>query len=320
MIDHVIIMASSPSRGMESLTRTRPKAMLPLVGTPMIGRVMDGYYKAGIRRFTVVVGEQEGAVAAWLSSQWHSDIRLQFAPQGHQRGTASTLFATRSLIDGPVIVAPCDVLVPEEHVKRLAGYFESHPSDAGVLSLFYAPDDVSQGTSVFLDPRGNVMYLSETPVGAHQDNMIALPVYGFTPKILEYLDRVPLEEGSGERAMASGIQSMIDSGQVVGALETGWRIHLDIPDDILTASILLMAQYDQPVLNSPIPDSVKIIPPIHIDPGVSVSASAKLGPNVYLESGTVVGANTTISEAIVLARRIGPGKSIQREVVNQDRI
>jgi len=319
MIDHVIVMAASPGHGMEALTRTRPKAMLPLVGMPMIARVMDGYYKAGIRRFTVVVGETEGAAAAWLSTQWHSDIRLQFAPQGHQRGTAATLFATRGLIDGPVIVAPCDVLVPEEHVKQLALYFETHPGDSVVLSLFYAPDDQEQGIGVFLDPRGNVMYISEVPTGAHQDNMTALPVYGFTPHVLEYLDRVPVKEESGERVMATTIQSMIDGGQVVGGLETGWRTHLNEPDDILTASILLMARYDHAVLNSPIPDTVKIVPPVHIDPGVTVVAGAEIGPNVYLEAGTVIGANTIISESVVLARRIGAGKNIQREVVYQDR-
>ncbi len=320
MIDHVIIMAAGPSRGMESLTRTRPKAMLPLLGMPMIARVMDDYYKAGIRRFTVVVGEQEGAAAAWLSTQWHKDIQLQFAPQGHQRGTASTLFATRGLIDGPVIIAPCDVLVPEEHVKRLAIYFETHPSDAAVLSLYYAPDDIAFGASVFLDPRGNVMYISETPTGAHQGNMTALPVYAFTPKVLEYLDRVPVKEESGERVMASAIQSMIDSGQVVGALETGWRVRLNEPEDILTACILLMARYEQPVLESAIGDNVTIIPPVHVDSGVTIGSGSKLGPNVYLETGTVIESNTAISESVILARRIGSGKSIAREVVSKDRL
>lgn len=319
MIDHVIVMASSTSHGMEALTRTRPKAMLPLVGMPMIARVMDGYYKAGIRRFTVVVGEKEGAAAAWLSTEWHPDVKLQFAPQGHQRGTAATLFATRALIDSPVIVAPCDVLVPEEHVKKLALYFETHPSDAAVLSLFYAPDEIGLGASVFLDPRGNVMYISETPTGAHQDSMTALPVYGFTPHVLEYLDRVPVKEESGERVMATAIQSMIDDGQVVGALETGWRTHINVPDDILTASILLMAGYEAPVVKSKLPDAVTLVPPVHIDAGVAISAGAVIGPNVYLETGTVIGPNTKITDSVILARRIGAGVTIEREVVYQDR-
>ncbi len=319
MIDHVIVMAATPSRGMEPLTRTRPKAMLPLLGKPMIARVMDGYYSAGIRRFTVVVGEKEGDLAAWLSSEWRKDVRLQFAMQGFERGTASTLFATRASIDGPFIIAPCDILVPEEHVHHLTRYFDTHPSDSAALSLFYAPDDKGEEASVFLDPRGNVMYISETPTFAHQDYMTALPVYAFTQKVLGYLDRVPIKEDSGERVLATAIQMMIDDGGVVGAVEIGWRIRLSDPEDLLTATILLMARQQEPVLNSPLPGTVKITPPVVVDAGVVVNSDVELGPNVYLEKGTVIGSGAHLSETVVLARRIAAGKVIEKEVVYQDR-
>jgi NDP-sugar pyrophosphorylase family protein len=320
VIDHVIVMAATPGRKMERLTATRPKAMLPILGKPMIAWVMEGYYKAGIRRFTVVVGEQDGSVAGWLSSNWHKDARLTFAPQGPQRGTASTLYATRSLIDGPFLIAACDILLPEEHTGQLAAYFDTHPSDVAALSLFYAPDDVSSGANVLLDPRGNVVYISEAPTGGHQDNMTALPVYAFTPAILGYLDRVPVVEQSGERALAAGIQLMIDDRMVVGALETGWRIKLNDPEDILTANILLMAQESLPVLNSPIPPTARVIPPVHIDPGVMIGQGATLGPNVYIETGSVIGANASIVESVILGVRIGAGQSIHREVVDQERV
>lgn len=320
MIDHVIVMAAAPGRQFDRLTTSRPKVILPILGKPLIAWVMDGYYKAGIRRFTVVVGEKEGGVAAWLSANWHSDAKLSFAMQGPQRGTASTLFATRSLIDRPFLIASCDVLIPEEHAGRLASYFDSHPRDVAALSLFYAPDEVARGATVFLDPRGNVMYISETPAGAHQGHMTALPVYAFTPAILEYLDRLPVSEQSGERAVAAGIQMMIDDGKVVGALEAGWRISLDEPGDILTACILLMARYEKSVLSSDIPESAMITAPVHVDPGVVVGANVSLGPNVYLETGTVIGANSILREAVILGTRIGAGKIVEGEVVSKERV
>jgi len=319
VIDHVIVMAAAPSRKMERLTRSRPVAMLPILGQPTIAWAMDGYYKAGIRRFTVVVGEREGSVAEWLFSNWHKDVRLGFAPQGPQRGTASTLYATRSLIDGPFLITSCDILLPEEHVEKLAGYFDTHPSDVAALNLFYAPDDISSEANVLLDPRGNVVYLSEQPTGGHQDNMTALPVYAFTPAILDYLDKVPVLEQSGERALAAGIQLMIDDHMVVGALETGWRIRVNDPDDLLTANILLMAHDGLPVLNSPIPPTAKVTPPVHVDAGVMIGAGVSLGPNVYIETGSIIGANARISESVILGVRIGAGQTIHHEVVNRER-
>jgi bifunctional UDP-N-acetylglucosamine pyrophosphorylase/glucosamine-1-phosphate N-acetyltransferase len=319
MIDHAIIMAASPSRRMESLTRTRPKAMLPLVGKPLIAHVMERFYQAGVRRFTVVVGENEGSAVMWLTSAWHTDADLRFAPQGHRRGTASTLFATRHLIDRSFLIASCDNLVPQDHVAHLASYFDTHPRDAAVLTLYYAPTEITESAGVLLDPRGGVMVISENPIGAHQGYMAALPVYGFTPKVLSYLDRVPVAEESGERALAAAMQMMIDDGELVGAVEAPGRIRVDTPSDLLAANVKLMGELPEPVLLSDIPASTEIRPPVYVDAGVVIGRDARLGPNVYLERGTVVGQGTTILNAVVLGRRIGPGKTIEGEVVKDDR-
>lgn len=319
MIEHIIVMAASPSRGMESLTRTRPKAMLPILGKPMIAWVMDAYYKADIRQFTVVVGEQEGSVVEWLTTQWHRDVQLRFAPQGIQRGTASTLYATRSLIDAPFIITSCDNLVPEEHIVRLAWYFESHSSDVAVLSLLYSPDEAPETAGVLLDPRGNVMYISEKPIGAHQDFMTTLPVYGFTPEILNYLDRVPVMEEIGGRVLATAIQMMIDDKKVVGAVQADWRIRFETPQDLLNANMHFLHQQLEPCLLSELPPSVQVTPPVYVDTGVVVNNGAQIGPNVYLESGTIIGADSTVKDAVVLGRQIGHNQHIEGQLVSTDR-
>jgi NDP-sugar pyrophosphorylase family protein len=318
MIEHVIVMAASPGRKMEALTETRPKAMLPILGKPIVSWVMDSYYKAGIRRFTVVVGEREGDVAGWLTSNWHSDVKLSFALQGHQRGTASALFATRNFIDGPFIVASCDVILPDEQIGRLASYFDSHPSDIAALNLFYAPDQVMEGAAVLLGPRGDVLYISEQPTGAHQDYMTALPVYAFTPRVLDYLDNVPVVGQSGKRVLTAAIQVIIDDRGIVGALEAGWCIRLDEPEDLLTANTLLMAKYEESVVQSTIPETVEITPPVHIDPGVQIGNGVKLGPNVYLESGSIIGSNAKLSDVVVLGAEVDTGQKLERQVISEN--
>ncbi|MBN1428642.1 MAG: NTP transferase domain-containing protein [Anaerolineae bacterium] len=318
MIEHVIVMAASSGRKLESLTRTRPKAMLPLLGKPLVAWVMDSYYKAGIRRFTVVVGEREGDVAGWLTSNWYSDVKLSFALQGHQRGTASALFATRAFIDGPFIAASVDVILPDEQIARLAGYFDTHPSDIAVLNLFYAPDQIMEGAAVLLGPRGNVLYISEQPTGAHQDYMTALPVYGFTPRVLDYLDNVPVVGQSGKRVLPTAIQVIIDDQGVVGALEAGWCMRLNEPADLLKANTLLMSKYEESIVQSHLPESAEITPPVHIDPGVKIGNGVKLGPNVYLESGSTIGSNAVLQDVVVLGAEVDAGQRIERQVIGED--
>ncbi|MBN1122522.1 MAG: NTP transferase domain-containing protein [Anaerolineae bacterium] len=320
MIDHAIIMAASPSRRMEPLTRTRPKAMLPVLGKPIIERVMRSYYNCGIRRFTVVVGEKEGSVVEWLSTKWYADADISFAPQGHRRGTASTLFATRKLIDGPFMIASCDNLVPESHVEKLSQYFSTHPSSEAALTLFYAPDEIVEAAGVLLDPRGHVMIISEEPLGAHQDYKTALPIFCFKPTILDYLDKVQVKEQSGESVLSEAIQLMIDDKFLVGALETQERHRLDTPEDLRLANVQMMAALNESAILSEIPKSTKIVPPVHIDPGVTVGKNVKLGPNVYLEAGSRIREGCVIRESVILGRQIGPNNKIDGEIIKGDRL
>lgn len=320
MIEHVVVMAASPSRRMEALTRTRPKAMLPVLGKPIVARVMEDFYRAGIRRFTVVIGEKEGSVAMWLKERWYVDASLAFAPQGHRRGTLSALFAVRDLLDEPFIITSCDNLVPADHIRQLSHYFESHPGDAAVLSLYYAPEEIVESAGVLLDPRGHVMYISEQPTGVHQDFRTALPIYGFRPDVFAYLERVPVREESGGRMLAMAIQTMIDDGENVGAIEVSERLRIDTPDDLLAACIALMNRSGTPALLSELPRTVEVIPPVVVDVGVTVANHVTLGPNVYLETGSRVGANASLKNALVLGRNVGAGQHIDGEIIDEDRV
>lgn len=318
MIDHVIIMAAAPDHRLASLTRTRPAAMLPVVGRPLIARVMDDYYQAGARRFTVVVGETDGSVVTWLQTHWHADAALAFAPQGHLRGTASTLFAVRHLITGPFLLTSFDILAAG-HAAALLGSFDAYPRDAAVLSLSAAETGMRGGTNVLLNPRGHVLMITEEPLEATQHGLTALPIYALTPLVLDYLDRVTAEAGSGQHRLTVALQAMIDDGLLIGGLQTGAVQHVDSPPALLAASCALLSQQRHPALWSSLPLSVKVANSVTVDPGVQVGEGAMLGPNVYLERGTTVGERAMLHDAIVLGRRIGAEVTIENEVVNEDR-
>lgn len=318
MIDHVVVMAAPPSQNMGFLIRTRPKGMLPVLGRPLIARALEPYYRAGIRHFTLVVGEKEGSIVAWLSEKWYPDARLTFAPQGHRRGTASTLFAARKLVQDRFIITSCDILLPESHAGALAHYFDTYRSDTAVLSLGKAQKLPHQGAGVLRDPRGRVLFVSEDPIAAHQDYMTALPVYGFTPHVLAYLDRVPVKEQSGEHAITSAIQMMIDDGQSIGAVETPAYTGLDAPDDLFKTNLDWLAAAGQGALLSEIPASARIIQPVHVDPGVMIEPEAQIGPLVYLETGTVVERGARLARSVILGRRIGKGRTVENMLVKED--
>lgn len=319
MIDHVVVMAALPNHQLGSLTRTRPVALLPVVGRPLIARVMDAYYHAGARRFTVVVGETEGSVVTWLQEHWRDDAELSFAPQGHRRGTASTLFAARHLIHSPFVLAPCDILIAGEYAEALLRGFDAYPRDAAILSLSAAEPAEPNGANVLLNPRGQVMLVTERPLEATQHGLNALPIYALTPLVLDYLDRVTVEAGSGQHPLTVALQGMIDDGLLVGGVQTDSAQRVDSPQALRAANIAILSKQKHPALWSSLPPSVKVANSVAVDPGVQVGEGVELGPNVYLERGTTVGAGARLSNTVVLGRRIGPGVVVEDNVVNEDR-
>src|SRR5260221_1116195 len=75
-INQAIIVASVHGPQLAQLTRDRPKAMLPVLGKPIVIRLMDRMHEAGIQHFIVVVGEEDGSLASYLSGGWVPDAKV----------------------------------------------------------------------------------------------------------------------------------------------------------------------------------------------------------------------------------------------------
>lgn len=57
-----IVLAASRGEGLESMTRERPKVMLPVAGTPLLRRLVDKFKRQNINNITVVTGYKPEAI------------------------------------------------------------------------------------------------------------------------------------------------------------------------------------------------------------------------------------------------------------------
>ncbi len=126
VIQQAVILAAGRGTRLGLLTKDRPKSMLPVLGKPMMARVMDRLREAGIRRFVVVIGDQEGAIAAYLTSSWHPETETKFAIQAMPTGTVDALRLAAAHIDGPFLVTSVDNLTSTEHVSATHRAFQRH--------------------------------------------------------------------------------------------------------------------------------------------------------------------------------------------------
>lgn len=313
-----MILAAGRGTRLGELTKDRPKSMLPILGRPIMVRVMDRMREAGIRRFVVVIGEQEGAIASYLLHSWYPDAEVKFAVQPVPTGTVDALKLALPWIDGPFLLSSVDNLTSAQHVVNLVQTFNASDGGVATLSLLPArPEQIRVSSGVVIDGE-RIAAIEEKPAeprGAHA----AIMLYAFAPEILSYLDRVPVSV-RGEREIASAIQLAIADGRLVTYVVTDSRLHLTREADLLAINKVFFAEGRDTHILSEIPASVTIVPPVRIDPNVSVGHAVRLGPNVYLESGSSVGDGAVLENTLVLARAVVPAGSRCSEEIIDSRV
>jgi glucose-1-phosphate thymidylyltransferase len=296
MIEQAVILTIGRGMRLGSLTKDRSRAMLPVLGKPLVVRVMDRLREAGIKRFVVVVGEHEGGVVSYLNSSWVPDAKVSFVLQTEPRGMAHALSLAASKLDSAFLLASIDHLTPMTQVQQLLKRFDDYRGDMVLSSISTLPDET---------PRGAVLTTKGSQVTAIADRAIehrehvAFMLYACGRRILDYImPRTPITYADPE--LSAPIQALINDGGQVTFANSEWHLPLTDERDLLAINRRFLREGRDAHILSELPASVHIIPPVRIDPRVSIGLNAKIGPNVYLESGASVGHDAVIWDSVVL--------------------
>src|SRR5512137_558576 len=100
-----VILAAGEGKRVRPLTRSRPKAMIPVANRPIIEYVIEALLKNGIRDIVVVVGYREEEVTRFLNQL---EIPIEVVVQTKQLGTAHALLCAESKISGDFLLLPAD--------------------------------------------------------------------------------------------------------------------------------------------------------------------------------------------------------------------
>ncbi len=316
MIQQAVILAAGRGTRLGLLTKDRPKSMLPVLGKPIMARIMDRMRDAGIKRFVVVIGEHEGAIASYLSSSWYPDAEIKFVLQGIPTGTVDALLLAAHHLDGPFLLTSVDNLTSPGHVKNLIDTFNRGEDHMATLSLLPAtPEQIRRSSGVVIE--GDLITAIEEKPDQPCGSYAGIMLYAFGLRIFDYLPRVKVS-ARGEREIATGIHIGIQDGQKVSYVITDWRLHLTNELDLLAINRQFLQEGRDTHILSEIPGTVHIVPPVRIDPNVTVGQAARIGPNVYLESGATIGPEAVLEDTVVLSGATVPaGEHCHGEIIDR---
>jgi UDP-N-acetylglucosamine diphosphorylase / glucose-1-phosphate thymidylyltransferase / UDP-N-acetylgalactosamine diphosphorylase / glucosamine-1-phosphate N-acetyltransferase / galactosamine-1-phosphate N-acetyltransferase len=279
-----IILAAGEGKRVRPLTRSRPKALIPVANRPIIEYVIDALLKNGIRDIVVVVGYRKEQVTRFLNQL---EVPVDVVVQTKQLGTAHALQCAESKIKGDFLVLPGDNYIDPNSIARIAKTTNAilvrehpNPSNFGVVML----------------QEGYVTDIVEKPEHA-QSLMVSTGIYSLTKDIFSYIQGNDLTD-----AIAATIK---DGIRVQGVPADDWQDAIFAWDLIKMNRRLL---HNLPPAREGVTSRQTII-----NGAVRIGKGTTIGPNTVITGPVVIGNDCIIGPNCCIMPNTSIGSRVRIE-------
>ncbi len=326
-----VVLAAGEGRRLRPLTGKRGKGMLPVGNRPVISYVMEALADCNIREIVVVVGYQKERVMNLLGDGKDLGIKIEYAPQKFQLGTAHALFQAKEKLEGQFLVVPGDSLVDSEALKTLSQVPE------GEWGMLVTRTSNSSKYGVVEVSGNRLDYIRERPK-ITEDIISSGAPSAFALALWEYQD--PTSSAlinTGTYLMDTSVFERLESMEVgqpmtltsclsdeakkrpIRIIQTEKWLDAVYPWDLLVLNEHVLSRSPKSISGT-IEEGVVIKGNVRIGPNARIRANTILeGPAVIGEGSTIgpcayVGANTSVGENCY----IGPFSVLKGSLIMDD--
>jgi len=233
-----VILAAGIGSRLSPLTETRPKALVPFGGRPLIAGTLDALAECGVRSVVVVTGHGRQALRQYLAERPDLDVACVDNPAYATTNTLASLLAAAPeiqgdflLLDGDLVFEPAVGVRLLEPGTRLAIDYGRPLDDEAVKVALWGERIVAVGKTL---PAG---------LSAKAESIGMARIDGAVAPRLFALGRVLLANGARQAYYEAAFQRLIDEGLAFeGTDVTGLRwVEIDDHDDLGRAEAMFVA-------------------------------------------------------------------------------
>ncbi|MBN2549459.1 MAG: NTP transferase domain-containing protein [Anaerolineales bacterium] len=297
-----VILAAGKGSRLQSIATDRSKAMLPILGKPIVERLIEQLIANGIHDLILVISPQDRHIARYFNHESRLTADIRFAYQPQRKGMADALRWAAPLIEGDFVLSACDNLTSPEHIGLMLQSWQEEPRANAILTLMHMPAEALSSTGVVVMQGQQVIRIVEKPSpGQAPSDIASLPLYLFSPAILEYLEEVQ-PSARGEYELQDAIQMLIDRQGNVNGLLTDQRLTLTNPADLLSINrhYLLSGNETAQIQPHTVGVNTHLITPLYIEQGVQIGSNCIIGPNAYIERDCCIGDGVLVRDSVIL--------------------
>jgi UTP--glucose-1-phosphate uridylyltransferase len=225
------------------ITKTIPKAMVPIAGTPSMQLVVEECVAAGITEMIIVATPHSMGKAIYEDyfNNQSENVKDLLEKQGKAErfepvqkvldfpkitiieqdtslpyGNGSPIISAREFIDDDeafLVLYSDDVVVGSSDAKSMIESYQNHPEAKAIIMAQEMPDDQLSKYGIIALKNGNRLdHIVEKPKSDAPSNLTSYGRYLLTPEIFSKLDEVGLD---GELWTVDGITKLAAEGDVI---------------------------------------------------------------------------------------------------------
>lgn len=309
-----VILAAGKGRRLRPLTETRPKALLPILGKPLISYHISLLKRLNVEKIVVVVSylkEQLIEKAKELANTLAIDI--EFVDQKTELGTGHALKTVVEHYEDDMIVVYGDLYLDVDGVSKVLLDVVNR-GDSYILGV--EVDDVSRYGKLVTDD-DTLMKIVEKPLERSR-GLVNAGIYVLKAGIVKLVSNIGLSP-RGEYELTDLVEIARGKGmklKVARICDSCWQ-DIGYPWDLLRAVKLELSKYKEKIVCGKVDSSTTIRGTVIIEENASVKGSTYIEGPVYIGKNAVVGPNSYIRPftAIEEGAHIGFAVEVKESII-----
>lgn len=283
-----IVLAGGVGERIKVITGGKPKALLNLVGKPLVEYVLDNIAGLGFKEVYIVVNNPRDFED--IAIKYGKHFKLDLIQQKNQE-IEGALTSIKDIVNSDFMLVYGDVVAPIDMYKELVQLYT-----LGSYGVVLVPEEEVEPYMVakLRETSTIELFLSKPSLG-NVSGLYAVGGAYILPK--EFIELVETKIN-----FVDALNSINKIYRLRPCIWSGWWIDVEYPWDLLRATLYVLHQQNKSIISSSsrIASTAIIEGPVIIDDNVEIDHYSVIKGPVYIGKGSYIGSHTLIRSYVSL--------------------
>lgn len=281
-----VIPCAKKKEGMFPFSETKPTALLPVRGEPVIKHIVRSLEEIGVDDIYLVTNHLEEQ----FEERFEEYTNINIVHQEKLEGTADAVKAC-DFIEEDFFVVNGDVLISGNDLQNLK---DKHDESGGKASILAAHEDKPEKFGVLSIRHDQVSKISEKPEEA-ENSLVNSGIYILDPEIFDTI------EGLNSSSLTDAVSELAETGESYFEMIEDYWIDIGGPRELQKADRLKREEISSTEIapDAEVSQSAEITGDAVIEAGAEVKESTVIEGKCFIGENTVVGPNTVIRDSSI---------------------